>query len=413
MIDQRGKIGTSLFLRAVLLTLAGSFIYATHAGVRNNYGIMLGSIVSGSGLSFASVSFILAVGQMVFGLVQPLFGILAAKRGSIWALGSGVVLSVAGMVLTPLCKSAATLMLCLGVILPAGSGAISYGIIMGTITPRIAPKAVSTVSGVINASSGVGNTVLSPVINALIRSGGLLYCMLILTVPVILTWPAALLMGKGKETPPSEDKAMPSAETAQVNIRQLFQRAMRSRAYWFLTLGFLTCGFHMALITNHLPTQIGSFGFSAEAASYAFSIYGITTIAGSVLSGGLCGRLRMKNVLAFYYGLRPLTILLFLLAPKTLFTVTLFTGLFGFSGAATVPPVCGLIGREFGARSLATLYGFVFFVHQIGGFFGAWLGGLCFDVTGSYTIIWSASLALSALAAALSFAIKEKRACTA
>lgn len=399
-----------LLLRVALLTLSGSFIYAIYSGIRSNYGIMLGSIVESSGISFSSVSFVLAVGQFVFGLVQPIFGAVAAKKGNIYAVVAGIVLSVMGMLLTPMCRSALSLMLCLGILLPAGSGAVSYGIIIGTITPQIPPKTAATVSGVVNASSGIGNTIFSPIINGLIRTGGLMHCMLVLMIPVLLTWPVSRLMEKKKETP-DDRKATTGAQAAidapAIRIKSLFRVAAKSRTYRLLIIGFFTCGFHMALITNHLPTQIQSFGISAEATSYAFSIYGITTIIGSIISGGFCARLKMKNVLGFLYGLRPITILAFLLLPKTLFTATLFTALFGFSGGSTVPPVSGLIGREFGATNLATLFGVVFVFHQIGGFFGAWLGGICFDMTGSYTMIWSVSLVFSMVASAASFAIRH------
>lgn len=182
---------------------------------------------------------------------------------------------------------------------------------------------------------------------------------------------------------------------------------MKSRTYVFLMLGFFTCGFHMTLITNHLPTQIQSFGFSSGEAANAFSVYGIVTVIGSILSGSLCSKLKMKNVLGFYYGLRPITIGLFLMLPKTLFNCVLFAALFGFSGASTVPPVSGLVSKAFGAGSLATLYGLVFFIHQVGGFLGAWLGGVCFAATGSYSAIWIASILFSACASIISFAIKE------
>jgi predicted MFS family arabinose efflux permease len=115
----------------------------------------------------------------------------------------------------------------------------------------------------------------------------------------------------------------------------------------------------------------------------------------------------MKNVLGFYYGLRPITILLFLAVPKTLPTVILFTALFGFSGAATVPPVSEIINRAFGAGSIATLYGLVVFVHQIGGFFGAWFAGICFEATKSYMAVWAAAIVFGIAASAVSFAIKE------
>jgi len=403
------KIHVRLMLRIILLALAGSFIYAMYSGVRNNFGIMLGSIVESSGLSFASVSFILAVGQLVFGLVQPLFGALAAKRGTTPVLVSGVVLTVAGLVLTPLCRAILPLMLCLGVLVPAGCGAISYGLIMGTLTPKLPMGAVAAVSGIVNASSGIGNTVLSPVITALLSAGGLARGMLVMAVPIALTLPAALWMGRKSGAPPPEGIARTAVAPPKISAGSGLRQALANTNYIFLMVGFFTCGFHMALITNHLPTQIRTFGFSAEAAAYAFSIYGIVTMVGSIVSGSLCGRLRMKNILGFYYALRPITIALFLLVPKTLLTVTLFTALFGLSGAATVPPVSGLISRAYGAANLATFYGLVFFVHQIGGFLGAWLGGICLSATGSYTGIWCASLGMSALAAAVSFAIREVR----
>lgn len=407
--NQRNRINT--VFRVILLTLAGSYVYAAYSGIRNNYGIMLNSIINNSSIAFASVSFVLAVGQLIFGLVQPAFGIVAAKKGNIYALASGVILTVLGMVLMPLCRSVITLMLCLGIILPAGTGAISYGIIMGTITPKIPPKSVSTVSGIVNASSGIGNTVLSPIIDLLIRTGGLMHGMLILAIPIVLTLPVSLLMGGKTKGPAFEavgtaSQTLPATE--QVNIKAMLQGALKSRTYIYLMLGFFTCGFHMALITNHLPTQIQSFGFSSESTAYAFSIYGITTVLGSVISGSLCNKLKMKDVLGFYYGLRPITILFFLLMPKTLLTVTVFTALFGFSGAATVPPVTGIINRAFGAVSIATLFGLVFFVHQIGGFFGAWFGGICFDITASYTAIWIVGIVFSSFASIVSFAIKEK-----
>jgi len=234
--------------------------------------------------------------------------------------------------------------------------------------------------------------------------------MLILSIPIVLTLPVSLLISKKEKAPVSETVGTVSQTlpiTVQVNIKAMLQKAFKSRKYIYLMVGFFTCGFHMALITNHLPTQIQSFGFSSEATAYAFSIYGITTILGSILSGSLCSKFKMKNVLGFYYGLRPITIVFFLLIPKTLLTVTIFTALFGFSGAATVPPVSGIINKTFGAKSIATLYGLVFVVHQIGGFFGAWLGGICFDITGSYTAIWTVSIAFSIVASSISFAIKE------
>jgi len=223
--------------------------------------------------------------------------------------------------------------------------------------------------------------------------------MLMMTLPAFLILPLSLLMSKNEKRAPRRDVGSDMAEK--------LRKAVRDRDYIYLMIGFFTCGFHMALITNHLPTQIQSFGFSSDEAAFAFSIYGVTTIVGSVLSGSLCGKYKMNKVLGFFYGLRPLTVLCFLLAPKTLASVNIFAALFGFSGAATVPPVSGIIARDYGAGSIATLFGLVFFIHQIGGFFGAWLGGVNFESTGGYTEIWAVGVAFSIAAAAISFAISE------
>ena len=395
-------------LKTVLLTLAASFIYAVYAGIRNNYGIMLSAVTDSTGVSFASVSFVLAAGQLVFGLAQPAFGMLASERGSIYAFVSGAVLASAGMLLIPMCRSAVSLLICLGIILPAGTGAVSFGLLMGTAEPKLPSGSVSVISGIVSAGSGIGNIILSPVLSILIRAGGLMYGMAVLTVPVMLTLPVSLLLTRSvPKTAAAENSLLHQPETEQKSIKLLFKKAVKNRIYISLMSGFFTCGFHMALLTNHLPAQIQSFGFSAETAAYAFSAYGAAGAAGSVLSGSLCGRYKMKNVLGFFYGLRPITVLLFILLPKTLFNITLFTVLFGFSGAATVPPVSGIISRTFGAGNLAALYGFVFFIHQTGGFFGAWLGGLCFEASGSYLGIWAVSIVFSTAASVISFAVNE------
>lgn len=174
-------------------------------------------------------------------------------------------------------------------------------------------------------------------------------------------------------------------------------------------VGFFTCGFHMALITNHLPTQITSYGFSSADASSAFSVYGIATMIGAFLAGLLCTRLKMKNVLGTLYGSRAVMTLLFLLLPKSMLSVCIYIFFLGFTGSATVTPVAGICGKLFGKQGVSILFGFAFFLHQIGGFLSAWLGGICFASTNSYSLIWLADCALCLLAAAVSYLIREKK----
>lgn len=388
--------------RVVPLTLAAALIYGLSSGIRANYGILLGPISQNSGVDYASVSFVLAVAQLFFGIMQPIFGILAMKKSNTFVLRSGIALVIAGVLLLPFCKSLLTLMAVLGVILPSGTAALSFGVIMGILTPQLPGQTASIASGVVTASSGVGSTILSPIIQALTAAVGLLGTMLFLGVPSLLLLPVSVyLCRSAKETMPITEKR------EEVRLTVLAQEAIQSRDYRFLLAGFFTCGFHMAIIETHLFTQITTFGFSEQIAAYAFSIYGIATMLGSIVSGALCGRFRMKNVLGWIYASRVGIILAFLLLPKSLLVIYGFAALLGLTGNATVPPTSGLTERIFGAAKLATLFGVVFFSHQIGSFFSAWLGGLCLSATGDYILIWLADIAFSSIAAIVSWRIKS------
>lgn len=411
--------------KIILITLAGGFIYAINCGLRNNYGIMLNSVVENSGTTIASVSFVFAVAQLVFGMVQPFFGIISTKKGNFFTLTIGAILCTIGIILIPFSKSVITLVFCMGVLIPAGTGALSYGVIIGSVSQKIPKKNISTVSGIINAFSGFGNSIMSPILNTLIIGGSLTYAMFVFSIPtlaiILIAYMICLGTFQNKKNINNLDKnvnvdtiiektdnSLHQNNSLKTNSKSIFKIAFKNKTYIMLMIGFFTCGFHMAIITNHLPTEFMSYGFSSSDSSYVFSIYGIATIIGSVLSGNLCDRYRMKNVLSFFYGIRPIIVILFFILPKTLFVITFITALLGFSGASTVPPVSGLVGKTFGAKHIATLFGFVFFIHQIGGFISAWMGGVLFEITGNYTLIWSIDIILCIIATIASFIIKEK-----
>lgn len=399
----RKKTKENTLLMAVLLTAAACLIYAMSDGIRNNYGIMLGAIIENVGLTYASVSLVLAVGQLFYGMIQPFFGILAERKGNTFTLVLGVLLTLSGVLLLPHCKSAPFLLFCLGVLLPAGTGSISYGLLIGSITPKIPAHTAATISGIVNASSGIGNAALSPIIQSLLASGGIQMTMLILALPTAILIPLCFFVGKNPQG--YVEQAVKSRE--KTPIREMFADAFGSRTYRLLMIGFFTCGFHMALISNHLPSQFTSYGVTAEVSSYAFSIYGIVTMVGSVISGRLCDKCRMKNVLSVFFNSRVWITLAFLLLPKNTVTIFGFAALLGLTGAATVPPVSGIISRSFGTKRMVTLFGFVFFIHQIGAFFGAFLGGVCYEQTASYVPIWVVDMAFCALASFVSWLIKE------
>ncbi|MDO4311937.1 MAG: MFS transporter [Eubacteriales bacterium] len=404
-MSKKGKRESGI-ISVILLTIAASYVYMMNCGIRNNFGVMLSSIIENTRLSYSGVSFVLATGQLCFGITQPVFGIVSDKKGNRFSLLIGISCTLVGVLLLPVCKTGPALMLVLGILLPGGIGAISYGIIISTISDRIPARYYSTVAGIINAGCGIGNTLLTPVISRAIRAGGLAYGMFVLAVPVFMMIPVTLVMcGKNRT-----EKVRAGEERQNDNLSELFRIAFRDRNYIFIVLGFFTCGFHMAIITNHLTTQIVSYGHSFEDASNAFAVYGIATVLGALAVGALCGRRKMKNVLGTLYGLRAVSIAAFFLLPKTMPVICGYIFFLGVTGASTVSPVSGICERLFGTRGVTVFFGVAFLAHQIGGFLSAWLGGVCFERFGNYMVIWMVDAILCLFAAIVSYLIKENMA---
>jgi predicted MFS family arabinose efflux permease len=175
-----------------------------------------------------------------------------------------------------------------------------------------------------------------------------------------------------------------------------------------LTIGFFVCGFHVVFVQTHLPAYLGDKGMPSWLGSTTLMLVGLCNIIGSYAAGVLGGRYQKKNVLTILYLLRSLVFLLFILLPLSNFTVLAFGALLGLLWLSTVPLTSGLIGTVFGPAYMSMLYGVVFFSHQIGSFFGAWLGGKLYDIFGSYDAMWWISVALGLGAAALHWPIAEK-----
>lgn len=389
-------------LTILFIAIAASLIYAINGGIRTNYGIMLGGIAENSGLAYDTVSFVVAVAQLMFGVMQPIFGFLALKKSNGFVLCLGTILVAAGLVMTPVCTNVWSLTLFFGLVMPAGFGALSFGIIMGAVTPALGQKTAAAVSGVVSASSGMGSVVLSPVINLMLENFGLWGCMIALTIPTVCLFPVSVWLSRARETD-IEEKA------GEITIGQMLKTAFSTKSYYLLLFAFFTCGFHMAIIETHLFSNMTSAGIPDSTASYLFSFYGITTMIGSVITGALGSRFQMKLIAGITFTSRLFIIGGFLILPKTVFTFAAFSLLLGLTGAATVPPVSGMTGKLFGVSALGTLFGILFVAHQLGSFFSSWLGGISITATGSYTTIWLVSGTLALLAGCACFLVKEPK----
>lgn len=385
------------------LVLAAAAILMITMGARQSLGLFVAPLDAATGLGIASVSFAFAVSQFVWGAAQPLYGALAERWGTRAVITLGAVLVALGTALTPFARSSAGLSFWLGIVAAAGAAGGSFAILIGGIARYLPEERRAFATGFINAGSSFGQFVFAPLTQGLIAAFGWMSAMFALAASALLTIPLAWYLAARTSA-----NAHAAAAHAPALGRQL-RDALRERSYLMLHLAFFTCGFHIAFLVTHLPGEVALCGLAPAVSASALALIGLFNIAGSLSAGALSQRYRMKDVLMWMYGARALIIVLFLLAPKTPLTFYLFAAALGFTYLATVPPTAGLVGKLFGPRHLATLFGLTLVTHQIGGFFGAWLGGITISRFGDYAWMWYADIALALFAVACHLPIRELR----
>ena len=393
----------------ILALLAGCLVFAIMQGIHDNYGIMLPGIVEYSGLDYASVSFVIAVGQILYGVTQPVFGMLAIKKSNAFVMLLGIILMAVGLIVSPFCNSFWSLLLFFGILLSAGTGALCFGIVMGALAPIIGEKKAAVASGIVQASAGIGDAIMSPLLQQLTDSFGVTLSMPVFSIPILLMIPIVFWLGAKKKR---IDKAQ-YVQVAEKNdakkerLSNILKSAFQDRTYWCLLIGFSTCGFHMSIIETHLFSQFVGSGIPANHASLTLTVYGIFTMLGAVITGFLGQKFRMKNVLAGVYGIRILIALAFIFIPKSVPFAFIATGMLGLTGDSTVPPTTGIISNKIGTLKMAIVYGSIFIGHQLGAFASAWLGGILVSTTLGYTALWIVDLCLCITATVASFKIKD------
>lgn len=383
---------------------AASVILAITMASRQTAGLFIAPINESTGLSVVSISFALAIAQIVWGIAQPLFGIVADHKGFSSVIALGGLLLAAGLALTTLADEPWSLVLTLGILSAAGAGAGSFSILFGAVAQLLPLKRRAFAGGFINAGGSFGQFIFAPMLQMIISNFSWAAAMLTMAAATLITIPLGSFMRVNKDTiEPSSHGGHPTG------LMQQIRQAMSDPSYLCLNAGFFTCGFHIAFLVTHLPGEIALCGHTASVSAATLSIIGLFNIAGSLFVGMISNRFRMKYILAVLYGSRAVMIAAYLLAPKTQLTFYVFAASLGFTWLATVPPTAGLVGKLYGARYLATLFGITLFTHQIGGFLGAWLGGLAVHHDGNYLWMWYADIALASLAAVVNLPIRERR----
>lgn len=383
-----------------ITTLMASSVLMISMGSRQSMGLYVGPLNTDTGLGIVAISLAMAINQIVWGAVQPIAGAFADKYGPRPVLFYGLLILVIGSALTPLISSSWGLIITLGLITAMGSGACSFSVLLSAAAQRIPAESRGVASGIINAGGSFGQFVFAPIIQKLIQWVGWMGSMWAMAAVTLLAIPLLNRLT-------SDTHAPAKAPDPEGGLKKAVSDAMRNPSYLLLHLGFFTCGFHIAFLVTHLPTEVGLCGLSPAVASWSLAIIGLANIAGSLYAGSCVNLYRSKYVLAVMYGSRAVLIALYLAAPKTEWTFYAFAVGLGFTWLATVPPTAALVGKLFGIRYLATLFGLTLLSHQIGGFLGAYLGGLVFEANHDYQWMWWADIALSAMAAFINLPIKE------
>ncbi|WP_313952960.1 MFS transporter [Accumulibacter sp.] len=384
------------------VTLAAAGILMVTMGARQSLGLFVSPINTSTGLGVVTISLALAVAQFMWGAVQPIAGAIADRYGPEKVLVGGLIILAAGSALTPFMDSGFGLIVSLGLLSAIGSGAGSFSVLIGASAQRLPVAARGTASGIINAGGSFGQFVFAPVLQKLISAFGWMGAMWSLAVMVLAALPMIGALTR-HEAPKHE------IHPGDSGLWNAVCGAMGDRSYILLHLGFFTCGFHIAFLVTHLPGEVALCGLPPAVASWSLAIIGLANIGGSLYAGSCVNRYRSKMVLFWMYASRAALIGVYLLAPKTELTFYLFAAGLGFTWLATVPPTAAIVGKLFGIRYLATLFGLTLLSHQIGGFLGAYLGGIAITVQGDYAWMWYADMALASAAALFNLPIREAK----
>lgn len=385
----------------VLLAAAGTF--AVTMGARQSMGLFLPSLNTSTGLGLGSISLAFAFGQLWWGLTQPFAGAMADKYGAGRVLVVGIVLLIVGTFITPYMTTTAGLIFAIGVLASGGSGMAGPAVLMGASVRMIAPERRGIATGIVNAGGSFGQFATAPIAAALIVGVGWAAAMQWLAVMVLLCLPAAwVLRGTAAQ-------AAGPAAAKPVGARAAVGEALRHPGFLLLAAGFFVCGFHVAFLAVHLPGVVAACGLPTQWGGWALSMLGLFNIIGSLAVGWAMGRWRMKSLLSLIYAVRGLAVVVFLLAPKTGPVVLVFSAVMGLTYLSTVPPTAGLVAKFFGPANMATLFGVVMLTHQVGAFFGSWLGGKVFEATGAYDWVWYIDVVLAVGAALVHLPIREAK----
>ena len=379
--------------------LCGAAIVTLSMGIRHGFGLWLQPITMERGWTRETFAFALAVQNLAWGLAGPVAGALADRFGAWKVIVVGSVFYAAGLVLMALATSGLAFTGSAGVLLGIAQSGTTYAVIYGVIARNVAPEKRSWAMGVAAAAGSFGQFLMVPVENWLIGGFGWQSALFILGCAALAIAPLALGL--------KEPKVEAAAGAHRQSIGAALKEAFGYRSFQLLMAGYFVCGFQVVFIGVHMPSYLKDQGMSPGVATTALALIGLFNVFGTYAAGVLGQRLAKKHILAAIYLLRSAAIVIFLAAPLTPWSVYIFASVMGLLWLSTVPPTNAIVAQVFGVQYMSMLGGFVFLSHQIGSFLGVWLGGLLYDATGSYDIVWWIAVALGVFAAIVNLPVRE------
>jgi predicted MFS family arabinose efflux permease len=385
--------------------ICGAAIVTLSMGIRHGFGLWLQPITQTQGWTRETFAFAIAIQNLSWGVFGIFAGMLADRFGAFRVLLGGALLYALGLVGMALANTSLLFTLSAGILIGAAQAGTTYAVVYGVIGRNIPAERRTWAMGVAAAAGSFGQFLMVPTENFLISSLGWQNALLALAAGVLLIAPLALgLREAAFESKSGAGSAIPKREQT---ILEALKEAMRYPSFQLLMAGYFVCGFQVVFIAVHMPSFLKDKGLGPEVAGYALALIGLFNVFGTYIAGALGQRLAKRKILAFIYLARVVVIGAFISLPITPLSVYIFASLMGILWLSTVPVTNGLVAQIFGVAHLSMLGGFVFFSHQVGSFLGVWLGGLLYDRTGSYDLVWYLTLVLGVLAALLNLPIKE------
>ncbi|MBN7769078.1 MFS transporter [Marinobacter daepoensis] len=408
--EHSSRIQTGL-INPVLI--AGCIIILVSFAIRASFGLFQLPIAQEFAWPRESFSLAIAIQNLFWGIGQPIFGAVAERYGDRRAIFAGGLIYALGLVLSAFAITPGQHQL-LEMLVGFGIAGTGFGVILAVVGRAAPEKHRSMALGIATAAGSAGQIVGPPIAQLLIAQMPWQWVFIIFAGAILASMLALRLFRA-----PQRDQT----DTSDEPMRVVLQRALKDPTFWFIFIGFFSCGYQLAFITAHFPAFITEMcgpvtpdsllyviGVTSASGLGAISIaiIGFFNIGGTLLAGWLGNRYSRKYLLASIYLLRTLVSAAFILTPITPETVVLFSVAMGSLWLATVPLTSGLVAHIYGLKYMGTLYGLVFFSHQLGGFLGVWLGGSMYDLYNDYTVVWWVGVGVGALSVLIHLPVKER-----